>query len=111
MQKKQPRLDSSFWALLAEYNPHGLDLSADDVRAWFDFVWPQYAARRYSKHQRAITSWWSRARVWEVERAIARRDEIANQADNARLEKEAESESREANVVRIDHFAKLRARG
>ena len=68
----KPTLDTAFWQQLADHNPIGMQLSADDARNWFDFIWLKYSTHGYRNHKRAIISWWGRIREYEIEDARGR---------------------------------------
>jgi len=111
MMKARPKLPEGFWAALAENNPVGMPLTEQDARDWFDMVWLRYSTYGYRRHDRAIINWWSRLSRQEIESVRERAEGIRGERENAELEARAKSESIEANVVRIDHFAKLRSNG
>lgn len=84
--KEKPQLSPQFWQDLADNNPIGMKLSADDARAWFDYVWLSYRERRYTRHRLAIISWWSRVSEEEIEGARDRAARIAEESTLDRME-------------------------
>jgi hypothetical protein len=66
-------MPQSFWEGLAAVAEARLGLRRlpwQAVQVWFEMKWPQYRARGYSKHERAIASWWARAWDNEVGEAV-----------------------------------------
>ena len=102
--KEKPELSPQFWQLLADTRPYGLDVTAADVRSWFDVTWPTYSTYRYKRHKRTIASWWSHAREREIEAAIERRITLEDEASTAALE--SRLDGTDAPPV-TDHYLKL----
>lgn len=109
---KKPRYPDEFWQELADANPLGAQCDIEDVKSWFDIVWPKYSARGYRRHKQAIASWWSRIYEDDLQRAKERRARLSEEAEVARLEavaEEIENEHRGVNPVE-DHFRHLEER-
>lgn len=102
----KPSLPDSFWQELADHNPIGIPLTAQDARDWFEFVWLRYSTHGYRNHKRAIINWWSRVYESEIERAQERASRIRSEAENARLEALAEQEAQPRGNV-IDFASRL----
>ena len=94
MTSEKPVLKPAFWQHLAANNPIGMPLTEQDVRDWFDLKWITYAEHDYTRHRKAIASWWSRVREEEIlqarERAERVRDEAAVASFVARFESAAD---------------------
>lgn len=111
MMKSKPRMPVGYWQHLADSNPIGMQLTAQDAEAWFDMVWLRYRMKTYRRHQQAITNWWSRISRREIEQARERAALILNERENEELEARAVRESQQANASRVDHFARLTSNG
>jgi len=112
---RKPNFPPQFWQDLADNNPLGFDLSADDAKAWFDFVWLQYRERHYKRHRKAIVSWWSRLRPDDIDRARARMQEIRDTAEAKRLQEQGEAfergqKSQSDNITATEIVNRLRVR-
>lgn len=68
----KPQLPNDFWQALADVRPYGHELTIAEVKCWFDGIWPNYMARGYKKHRRAISSWWGRVYEDEIVKAQER---------------------------------------
>jgi hypothetical protein len=79
-------MDDEFWEALADVQPFGIEVTVDEVKSWFDTVWPHYASRHYQKHDRAIASWWSRVRERDVLEAQGRLSRMNNRDQINRME-------------------------
>ena len=104
----KPRIatDRNFLQDLAENNPWGKEVSADDVAAWFDLIWPRYALRGYSRHKKAITSWWSRCTWDELEKARERAANLSANEGLAKLTRDVTEAQTEHRPV-VDFFSRL----
>lgn len=99
-------LSPDFKRWLAENNPLGMTLTEADVQAWWDLKWPTYSTHGYTKHRRAIVSWWSRVREDELEAARERSRRMTDEKEATELEVWAGSEpdtDREFVTIKLDH--------
>lgn len=83
-----PHLAPAFCRELARCNPWGrIDVTEDDVRSWFELVWPVFQTYNYSPRgvKRAVAQWWMRAREEELDRARERRRRIAEEQERLRM--------------------------
>ena len=82
----KPNPPREFWQKLADVQPFGIELTAEQVQSWFDTKWPTYSERGYTQHRRAIANWWNRVYEDEIHRAIERLDRIEERTKIRRLE-------------------------
>jgi hypothetical protein len=107
---EKPVMKDVFWQKLADVQPFGIELETHHVRSWFDTVWPLYSERGYTKHSRAISSWWSRVREDDIERAIERYNRIVKRESIKELERRLPPVCPVDDNV-IDFFAKVNSNG
>ena len=103
---EKPVFKPDFWQLLADAQPYGIELTAEDVESWFDLKWPSYSQRQYKSHKKSVTSWWGRVREDEILQAIERRITIEDRVQIRRMEARL-GEDRTDETPVVDHFAKL----
>lgn len=100
----RPVMSPAFWRDLAHFNPFGdPTISDQDVRDWFEWIWPVYRARRYKRHDRAIREWWQRANRRELERARECGENL-----RARAEADAIGLLPPGGPPTVDYFAQLK---
>lgn len=103
MQKK-PDLPDDFWQSLVDTERFGILLTIDEVKSWFDSIWPKYSSKYYKRHQRAIASWWSRAWESDIIEAQCRLKRIEDRKTVERME--ARLPSREIGEI-PDFFSEV----
>lgn len=69
---EKPSFPPGFWADLAEENPLGVALSAQDTKEWFDWAWFRYKTYDYRNHKRAVRRWWSGVTQADLDRSRER---------------------------------------
>ncbi len=89
---EKPTFSPSFWLGLAVNNPLGrTDITEEDVRDWFDFVWPVYSEHRRTRakhrHKVRVARWWLRVKPEDIDRSRARAEALRRSAANRRFEK------------------------
>jgi hypothetical protein len=81
-----PTLAPRFARELAAANPLGVSITPEEVQSWAEIIWPKFRRRGYRRVNLALSDWWSRITMHDIERA---RDRLRNQreeAENRRLE-------------------------
>lgn len=86
----KPVLSPRFLRQLAAENPLGLPLTEQDVRDWWDYIWPVYRDRGYRDHKRAIKRWWQRVEGGELDRARERAHNLRVRAARQAIEAQGE---------------------
>lgn len=84
--KARPVLSPNMTAKLAEMAPTGEIVSPAVIQSWVDLTWPvmlEYHPRGVTS--RIITSWWSRVRPDELERARRRLNALQEKAETDEL--------------------------
>jgi len=83
----------------------GRACTAEDAQAWWNWIWPDFesywSVKRYRNISRAILSWATRAKEYELEKAL----DAGAVAINVELERKQEILNAEENVTQIDYFA------
>ena len=107
---RKPVMSYRFWAELAYHNPLGIPMTAEDARAWFDYVWPLYREYGYQRHRKAISRWWMRLTEREMERALELRDRIVEEARLAELEARGRALVPDDKVVAVDFASRIKSK-
>lgn len=84
--KARPVLSPQMAQRMADMAPTGEVVGCAVIQSWLDLTWPvmlEYHPKGISS--RIITSWWSRARPEELERARARLSRLAETAETDEL--------------------------
>jgi len=105
--QRKPVFSPQFLTHLADNNPLGMNLSADDVQAWFDLNWVKYETYRYKNHKRAIAAWWSRVSQYDIAQARERIARLQETDEVAVMEALAEDIQEPSTQPRVDHFKRM----
>ena len=105
---RQPKLSPALLDKIADtfHRKMGRPATREDAQAWWDWIWPDFesywGSKRYKSVSRAVQGWAARVRPHELDQAIAAREA----AENHRLANEQTRLNEQADVTRIDYFAK-----
>ena len=95
---EKPSFSPSFWLALAINNPLGrIDITEQDARDWFDWIWPVYSEyrpiRAKHRHKLRIARFWIHLQSGDIDKARSRAANVLRGKANARFEKRLASSS------------------